>query len=437
MPLAGGCWPRVPLIPHPMVHGLVCMAMISCGAALIVQDLHLQGRCGAQEPAPQGRGAVGAGPAHRRGGRAPGHADPQGKRADVPSCTRDARMRVALARERACALWLGLEAGAGWETRVPGHLLLGATTGRCSTLALAGLFLHISSLPGTAAGFSARPVVEPVVLGAAHRVAALPEAQVPWSSLGQDPVVVQMDRLFLLARPQPETARQAIATPEDVDKAYQASKRQWVSSHESKWLEQLDALDKAKEEAASGDKEPAGGGGLFGGFARIKGAIETAIGRDVGAIRRKNAMVVGRGMRLALHGKHCSERGFPLHAGVVAECQTSSGCVDGVAMTLAAGPVRPVRPVHRCIARSSATTGVPFSTPPCTKPTNRQCPAVHHQHPRALRGRRHRPGAPLCLRRHAGAAVRVHGGREWGGGLCHHLPAQHPPQGAWLGQGLV
>lgn len=105
--------------------------------------------------------------------------------------------------------------------------------------------------------------------------------QVPWSSLGQDPVVVQMDRLFLLARPQPETARQAIATPEDVDKAYQASKRQWVSSHETKWLEQLDALDKAKEEAASDEKEPANGGGLFGGFARIKGAIETAIGACV------------------------------------------------------------------------------------------------------------------------------------------------------------
>ncbi|RMZ56118.1 hypothetical protein APUTEX25_004542, partial [Auxenochlorella protothecoides] len=97
--------------------------------------------------------------------------------------------------------------------------------------------------------------------------------KVPWSALGQAPVEVRMDRLFLLAKPRDEADKASIKTADDVDTAFQSSKRQRVQMHESQWLAELERLEKAKEKAEGGGT----GGGLFGG-GRLKNVIDTVIG---------------------------------------------------------------------------------------------------------------------------------------------------------------
>ncbi|KAL6781279.1 hypothetical protein ACKKBG_A10495 [Auxenochlorella protothecoides x Auxenochlorella symbiontica] len=97
--------------------------------------------------------------------------------------------------------------------------------------------------------------------------------KVPWSALGQAPVEVRMDRLFLLAKPRDEADKASIKTADDVDTAFQSSKRQRVQMHEAQWLAELERLDKAKEKAEGGGT----GGGLFGG-GRLKNVIDTVIG---------------------------------------------------------------------------------------------------------------------------------------------------------------
>lgn len=64
-----------------------------------------------------------------------------------------------------------------------------------------------------------------------------------------------------------------LATQDDVDTAFQSSKRQRVQMHESQWLAELERLEKAKEKAEGGGT----GGGLFGG-GRLKNVIDTVIG---------------------------------------------------------------------------------------------------------------------------------------------------------------
>lgn len=64
-----------------------------------------------------------------------------------------------------------------------------------------------------------------------------------------------------------------LATQDDVDTAFQSSKRQRVQMHEAQWLAELERLEKAKEKAEGGGT----GGGLFGG-GRLKNVIDTVIG---------------------------------------------------------------------------------------------------------------------------------------------------------------
>ncbi|KAK9815130.1 hypothetical protein WJX73_008307 [Symbiochloris irregularis] len=73
--------------------------------------------------------------------------------------------------------------------------------------------------------------------------------KVPWRSLGRSPVIVEMDRLFILAGPKQEAAEDMDVDDEENDDIDQVVKRRRVESAEASWAASASKLDQDAEGA--------------------------------------------------------------------------------------------------------------------------------------------------------------------------------------------